>query len=36
MAIIKTLKEDDDLVKARFEYVSERDGAKVYLKQKWT
>jgi integrase len=33
-AIAKCLKEDEDLLKAGFEYVTERDGVKIYRKRK--
>ena len=32
--IAKTLKEDEELLKAGFEYVTERDGIKIYRKRK--
>ncbi len=33
-AIAKTLKEDEELLKSGFEYVTERDGIKIYRKRK--
>lgn len=33
-AIAKSLKEDEELLKAGFEYVTERDGVKIYRKRK--
>jgi len=33
-ATAKSLKEDEDLLKAGFEYVTERDGIKIYRKRK--
>lgn len=33
-ATSKSLKEDEDLLKAGFEYVTERDGVKIYRKRK--
>ena len=30
----KTIKEDEELLKAGFEYVTERDGIKIYRKRK--
>jgi hypothetical protein len=33
-AIAKTLKEDDELLKAGFKYVTEREGIKIYRKRK--
>lgn len=32
--IAKSLKEDEELLKGGFEYVTERDGAKIYRKRK--
>jgi hypothetical protein len=32
--VAKTLEEDKELIKAGFEYVTERDGVKVYRKRK--
>ena len=32
--VAKTLREDEELLKAGFEYVTERDGIKVYRKRK--
>jgi len=32
--VAKTLKEDEELLKAGFEYVTERDGVKIYRKRK--
>ena len=33
-AIAKTIKEDEELIKAGFEYVTEREGVKIYRKRK--
>lgn len=33
-ATARTLKEDEDLLKTGFEYVTERDGVKIYRKRK--
>jgi hypothetical protein len=33
-ATAKSLKEDEELLKAGFEYVTERDGVKIYRKRK--
>ena len=33
-ATSKSLKEDEELLKAGFEYVTERDGVKIYRKRK--
>jgi hypothetical protein len=33
VATAKTLKEDEDLLKAGFEYVTEREGIKIYRKE---
>ena len=33
-ATSKSLKDDEDLLKAGFEYVTERDGVKIYCKRK--
>lgn len=33
-ATAKNLKEDEDLLKTGFEYVTERDGVKIYRKRK--
>ncbi len=33
-ATVKTIKEDEELLKAGFEYVTERDGIKIYRKRK--
>jgi hypothetical protein len=30
----KTIKEDEELIEAGFEYVTEKDGAKIYRKRK--
>lgn len=32
--VAKTLKEDEELLKSGFEYVTERDGVKIYRKRK--
>ena len=32
--VAKNLKEDQELIEARFEYVTERDGIKIYRKRK--
>jgi hypothetical protein len=32
--VAKTLKEDKELIEAGFEYVTERDGLKIYRKRK--
>ncbi len=32
--VAKTLKEDEELLKAAFDYVTDRDGAKIYRKRK--
>jgi hypothetical protein len=34
VAFAKTLKEDEELLKTGFEYVTERDGVKIYRKRK--
>jgi integrase len=34
VAVAKTLKEDEELLKAGFEYVIDRDGVKIYRKRK--
>jgi integrase len=34
VAASKTLREDEDLIKAGFEYITERDGMKIYRKRK--
>jgi hypothetical protein len=31
----KSLREDEELISAGFEYVTERDGVKIYRKRKW-
>jgi hypothetical protein len=33
-ATAKSIKEDEELLKAGFEYVTERDGVKIYRKRK--
>jgi hypothetical protein len=34
VAVAKTLKEDEELLKSGFEYVTDRNGAKIYRKRK--
>jgi len=34
IGVAKTLKEDEELLKAGFEYVTDRDGVKIYRKRK--
>jgi hypothetical protein len=34
VAVAKTLKENEKLLKAGFEYVTDRDGVKIYRKRK--
>jgi len=34
VAVAKTLKEDEELFKSGFEYVTDRDGVKIYRKRK--